>query len=136
MKVVLDSNILLVALGRKSRYKAIWDAFSDGKYQLVISDEIAYEYHEILSQHSADGVADAVIEVFIESPDIIFQQIYYKWNAIKSDPDDDKFFDIAVAANVNYLVTDDAHFNLAKNIKFPSVEIISSKQFLRIIEKI
>jgi hypothetical protein len=28
MKVVLDSNVLLVALGKRSRYKPIWNAFA------------------------------------------------------------------------------------------------------------
>jgi putative PIN family toxin of toxin-antitoxin system len=134
MKVVLDSNVLLVALGRKSSYRAIWETFADGKYQMIISDEIVYEYQEILNQHSAPGVADAMIEVFIESPDIIFQQIYYKWDAVKNDPDDNKFFDIAVAANADYLVTNDAHFNIAKKLSFPSVKIISVEQFLKIIQ--
>jgi predicted nucleic acid-binding protein len=101
---------------------------------MIISDEIVYEYNEILNQHSAPGVADAMIEVFIESPDIIFQQIYYKWDAIKNDPDDNKFFDIAVAANVDYLVTNDAHFNIAEKLSFPSVKIISVEQFLKIIQ--
>lgn len=134
MKIVLDSNVLLIALGRKSRFKPIWDAFTDGKYQLVISDEILYEYQEILVQHSAVGVAEKVAEAFVESPDIIFQQIYYKWNVIKADPDDNKFFDIAVAANADYLVTNDAHFNKAKKSSFPSVKIISSEDFLRVIQ--
>ena len=34
---------------------------------------------------------------------------------INADPDDNKFFDIAVAANADYLVTNDAHFNMVKN---------------------
>ena len=134
MKVVLDSNVLLTALGRKSRFKPIWDAFIDGKYQLIISDEIVYEYQEILGQYSAAGIAEKVSEVFVESPDIIFQQIYYKWNAIKNDPDDNKFFDIAVAANADYIVTNDAHFNKAKLLAFPSVKIISAQDFLDIVQ--
>ena len=134
MKIVLDSNVLLIALGRKSRFKPIWDAFTDGKYQLVISDEILYEYQEILVQHSAIGIAEKVSETFVESPDIIFQQIYYKWNVIKADPDDNKFFDIAVAANANYLVTNDAHFNKAKKSSFPSVKIISAEDCLHIVK--
>jgi len=73
MKIVLDCNVLLVSLGQKSKYKPIWNAFIDGKYQLVISDEIVYEYHEILQQYSASGIAETIIEVFIESPDILFQ---------------------------------------------------------------
>ncbi|HEY5327598.1 MAG TPA: putative toxin-antitoxin system toxin component, PIN family [Mucilaginibacter sp.] len=136
MRIVLDSNVLLIALGKKSRFKPIWDAFIDGKYQLIISDEIVYEYHEILIQHSARGIAEKVIEVFVESPDIVFQQIYYKWNVIAADPDDNKFFDIAVAANADYIVTNDTHFNEARFSTFPSVKIISAEDFLRIVQSL
>lgn len=52
---------------------------------------------------------------------------------INADPDDNKFFDIAVAANADYLVTNDAHFNMVKNLTFPSIKIISAKDFLQII---
>ena len=82
MKVVLDSNVLLVALGKRSSYRPIWDSFIDGKFQLVISDEIIFEYTEILQRHSAPGLSDIVMEIFVESPDVIFQQVYYNWNAI------------------------------------------------------
>lgn len=37
-------------------------------------------------------------------------------NAITHDPDDNKFFDVAVAANADYLVTKDAHFNEADRL--------------------
>ena len=134
MRVVLDSNVLLVSLGATSIFKPIWEAFIDGKFQLVVADEIIYEYHEILTQYSAKGIAEKVIEVFIESPDIIFQNVYYKWNLITADADDNKFFDIAVAANAHYLVTNDAHFGKAKSSTFPSVNIISAKEFLKIVE--
>jgi len=133
MKVVLDSNVLLVALGKRSKYRPIWNAFVEGKIQLIISDEIVFEYTEILQQFSAPGLAEIVLEIFIESPDIILQQVYYNWNAIEADPDDNKFFDIAVAANADYLVTNDAHFNVAKNLLFPSVKIVSAVEFLNII---
>lgn len=134
MKVVLDSNVLLVALGKKSRYRPIWEAFVDGKFQLIVSDEIVYEYHEILQQYAAGGVAEIVMEVFMESPDVIHQHLYYNWNVIKEDPDDNKFFDIAVASNANYLVTNDAHFNIVKSLGFPSVKIISADGFLSVIK--
>src|SRR5579862_1218505 len=136
MKIVLDSNVLLIALGKKSRFKPIWDLFIDGKYQLIISDEIEYEYQEILSQYSAVGIAEKVSEAFVESPDIIFQQVYYKWDVISEDPDDNKFFDIVVAANADYIVTNDAHFNRAKLLAFPAVKIISAEDFLKVIESL
>src|SRR5258708_7825389 len=116
MKVVLDSNVLLVAIGKRSKYKPIWDAFINGKYQLIISEEVIHEYEEILRMHSAPGAAELVLETFLESPDIIFKRIYYSWDAITQDPDDNKFFDVAVAANADYLVTNDAHFKEAERL--------------------
>jgi len=136
MRIVLDSNILLVAIGRKSRFRPIWNAFIEGKYKLIISDEVMFEYEEILQQHAAPGVADLITEMFFESPEVIQQQIYYSWNAIKQDPDDNKFFDIAIAGNADYLVTNDAHFNLAKELPFPAIKIITADEFLNILDQI
>lgn len=133
MKVVMDSNVLLVAIGKRSKYKPIWDAFIDGKYQLIISEEVLHEYEEILREHSAPGAAELVLETFVESPDIIYNRIYYSWNAISQDPDDNKFFDVAVAANADYLITNDAHFNEAAKIPFPKVNIISADTFLDMV---
>jgi putative PIN family toxin of toxin-antitoxin system len=134
MKIVLDSNILLVAIGKRSRHRPIWEAFIAEKYNLIVSDELIYEYEEILQRYSAPGVSEIVMDIFVEAPQVIYQQIYYSWNLIKQDPDDDKFFDIAVAANADYLVTNDAHFNVVKHLSFPSVKIISADEFLGIIE--
>jgi putative PIN family toxin of toxin-antitoxin system len=135
MKVVLDSNVLLVAIGRKSRFRPIWDKFIEGQYQLIVSEEVLHEYEEILKQRSAPGVAELVSDIFIESPDIIYTRVYYFWNAITQDPDDNKFFDVAAAANADFLVTNDAHFNEAAKIPFPHINIISSEAFLELIQK-
>ncbi|OOQ59704.1 putative toxin-antitoxin system toxin component, PIN family [Mucilaginibacter pedocola] len=134
MRVVLDSNILLVALGKRSRYRPIWTDFLSEAYELVISEEVLHEYEEILQLYSAPGVSDLVMEVFVEATNILYQKVYYQWEAIKSDPDDNKFFDIAVAGNADYIVTNDAHFNVLKQLAFPSVKIISGEEFLSILQ--
>jgi predicted nucleic acid-binding protein len=100
-----------------------------------VSEDILYEYEEILQQHSAKGVAEMMMELFIESPNVVYQQIFYSWNAVKQDADDNKFFDIAVAGNADYLVTDDAHFKSIEKSLFPKVEIIASHEFLDICVK-
>jgi len=135
MKIVLDSNILVAAIGRRSNYADIWKSFISQKYTLIISDEIVYEYEEILQLRSAKGASDIVIEIIMESSNVFYQQIYYSWNAIKQDPDDNKFFDIAVAGNADYLVTNDAHFNILKQLSFPKVTIITAEDFLKILEQ-
>ena len=67
MRIVLDSNILLVAIGKRSRYKPIWTAFISGRYDLIVSDEMIYEYEEILQQRASPGAAEIVMDIFIES---------------------------------------------------------------------
>jgi putative PIN family toxin of toxin-antitoxin system len=135
MRIVLDSNILLAAIGKRSRFRPIWTAFISGKYDLIVSDDIIYEYEEILQRCASPGAAKTVMEIFIESPKIIFQQIYYSWNAIRQDPDDNKFFDIAIAGNADYLVTNDAHFNVLKQLSFPTIKVISGDEFLSILDQ-
>ena len=130
MTVVLDSNVLLVAVGKRSAYRGIWQAFVEGKYQIVLSEAIIFEYIEILQQRGAIGVWDFVMDIFMESPGIIYQQVYYSWNLIYNDPDDNKFVDAAIAANAEYIVTDDAHFNMIKSLKFPRVKIVTAREFL------
>lgn len=133
MRIVLDSNILLVAIGKTSRYRPIWMAFINGRYDLIVSEEIIYEYEEILQQRASPGAAGIVMDIFIESSKVVYQQIYYSWNAIKQDPDDNKFFDVAVAGNADYLVTNDAHFNILEQLSFPKVKVIRADEFLELL---
>ena len=49
------------------------------------------------------------------------------------DFDDNKFFDATVAANADYLITNDVHFNEAKKLSFPKVNIISANEFLQLL---
>jgi putative PIN family toxin of toxin-antitoxin system len=133
MKVVLDSNVLLVALGKRSRYKLIWETFVAGVYKVVVSEDILHEYEEILNEHAAPGIAELVLESFVESPDVIYQRVYYNWNIIFEDPDDNKFLDAAVAGNADFLVTNDSHFNVVKKSDFPVVNVINAQGFLELL---
>ena len=73
------------------------------------------------------------MEIFLESPDVIFRSVYYNWNVISADVDDNKFFAVAVASNAEYLVTNDTHFNEAKLLQIPIVNLLSTDSFLAII---
>jgi putative PIN family toxin of toxin-antitoxin system len=133
MKVVLDSNVLLVAIGKRSPFRPIWEAFLNGRYQLVHSDEILYEYREVLSEHAAPNADAVALEILTKSLNTVRTKIYYRWFAITADPSDNKFFDAAVAANADYLVTNDNHFNGAKSLTFPKMNIVSANEFLQLL---
>ncbi len=76
------------------------------------------------------------MEILSESPDVLYKRIYYAWNLIKADPDDNKFFDAAVAGNADYLITNDAHFNEVKDANFPRVSIIGADDFLQVLQNL
>ena len=50
MRVVIDSNVLLIALGQRGRFKPIWYHFLIDHYELILSEEILHEYEEILDR--------------------------------------------------------------------------------------
>lgn len=65
------------------------------------------------------------------NPYTCFLTHYYKFNLIKSDPDDDKFVDCVVIANAKFFVTEDYHFDVLKECPFPKIEIIGLDLFLQ-----
>jgi predicted nucleic acid-binding protein len=50
VKLVLDTNILIAIIGRKSPYRWIFDEIIDGGLILCVSNEIILEYKEILQK--------------------------------------------------------------------------------------
>ncbi len=136
MRIVLDTNSLLVSIGRKSKYRPVFDALLDGKITLLISNDIISEYIEILGQRTSAIVADNISDLLMSSPDVEKISIYFKWSVITRDADDNKFVDCALNGRANFLVTDDKHFNVLKKIGFPPVKIIRTKDFLEKLKKL
>ena len=64
------------------------------------------------------------LDIITNNPYTQFVTPYFHFKLIISDPDDDKFVDCAIAANAKFVVTDDGHFDVLKQIDFPKVEII------------
>ena len=129
----MDSNVLLVVIGKKSKFLPIWQAFLQGKFQLIVSEDILHEYEEILLEHTNSTIASLIMEILVESLDVIYKRVFYDWNAISADVDDNKFFDVAVVANADFIVTNDNHFNEVKKLNFPIVNIITAESFLEIV---
>lgn len=62
------------------------------------------------------------------------KEIYFKWGLLTNDYDDNKFVDTAIVGSVDFIVTNDKHFNPLKDIDFPKVETITIDIFLEIIK--
>jgi uncharacterized protein len=135
MKVVLDTNILFVILSNKSNYRKIFDAFLDEKYTLCFTNEILEEYREIISNKMSPHIFESFLNLLFEQPNIQLITKYFSWNLISTDFDDNKFVDCAIACNATFLVSEDKHFKVLKQITFPKVNITDIDQFILEIDK-
>jgi uncharacterized protein len=136
LQIVLDTNVLLMSLPRKSPYRPIFDAFLSGKIHLLLDNAILNEYVEIIEKRSDAIVAQNIGELLVNSPNVVRVDVTTKWLLIVQDPDDDKFVDCAVAGRADYIVTNDAHFNILKTIPFPPLTVLSIDTFLEIVQNL
>ncbi len=102
LKVVLDTNVLLVSISSRSKYHWIFQELLDGTYDLFVTNGILLEYEEIIGAKFNSQVARDVLRVLLMLPNVHEANVYFEWNLIAADPDDDKFVDCAVSANADY----------------------------------
>lgn len=135
MKAVLDTNCLLVSIPKEGAYRWLFDALIEKKFILALSNEIIEEYEEKIQQfYGSPSLARNVIKMLLSLENKEFIHIYFNWNLIPRDPDDNKFADCAVAANADYLVSEDKDFNVLHKIDFPMVQAVRLSEFRKIIE--
>lgn len=134
MKVVVDTNCLLSSINRKNIEYEIYKAFDNQLFTWVVSTEILCEYYEVISEFYSLQTADLVLGILTTSRKIEFAEPYFRWNLVENDPDDNKFADLAISVNVNYLVSNDKHFKFFKKLKFPRLDVIKSKEFVKILK--
>ena len=135
MRIVLDTNSLIQSIPRRSVYRVVWDSILSGENILCVSNEIIEEYVEILQQLTNSETANIIIEAIVNSPYVEYITPYYRFNLIKADPDDNKFVDCAISANAHYIVTNDHHYDVLKDIAFPRVDVIALKEFFDLINR-
>ena len=130
-RIVLDTNCLLQALPSRSPYHKIWTEVMVGRICLCVNSDILNEYEEILAEKTNAEIARNVVRAIMRLHTTIFQQVYFHFGLIEADPDDNKFVDCAVAVDAEYIVTNDAHFNILKQIEWPRLTVIDIKEFTR-----
>jgi uncharacterized protein len=132
VKIVLDTNVLLVAFGKRSAWQWVVKALADKKFVLLVSTAIMLEYEEILSQRNQPIVVQAALSFLANATNVVEVEPHYYWRLITADPDDDKFVDCAIAGGASAIVTEDVHFSVLKTLDFPpvsSIAVLSVREF-------
>ena len=133
MRVVIDCNILVACLSTRSPYHNIYNSLVSGKFELIVSQDILFEYEEIIQIKYGISTAEAFMSLLSLLQNVHIVHPFYKWNLISADPDDDKYCDCAVSGAADYIVTEDSHFNILGTIPFPQVTVINITSFSSMI---
>lgn len=119
MTVVLDTNVVLQARATGHVFHVILEELLAGRFALAFSTAILLEYEEILTVR----VGATRWQQFAATLDAISRwqnnvrrvEPAFRFHLIAADPDDDKFADCAIAAEAEWIVTEDAHFEVLKH---------------------
>lgn len=101
---------------------------------MCVSTEILEEYAEIITQKMSVEVASNVIHLLLESKFVELIDPYFRLQLIEADHDDNKFVDCAFAANATYIVSDDKHYDVLKEVEFPQILVLKLKEFLGLLQ--
>ena len=133
MRVVIDTNCLIASIPANGDYFWLYLAFRTKKFTWVVSTEILEEYEEKLSEFYSPETADIVLKVLTSSPNVELAVPYFRLGLMVNDPDDNKFSDLAISTNAQYLVSNDKHFNIFKKIEFPPLNVVKLQEFKKIL---
>lgn len=134
MRIVLDTNCLLASLSKRGAFYNVWRGLQEGKYTLCVSNEILEEYEEIIAQKTTPVIASNVVQTLLNAPSVELIDAFFRFELIQKDPDDNKFVDCAIAGNATYVVSNDAHFDILKEIDFPKLILKSLQEFSAMLQ--
>ena len=80
-------------------------------------------------------IAENVASLLLKSKNVELINPEFRWGLITADPDDNKFVDCAFAAGATYIVSDDSHFDILRDITFPQLLVLRLKEFLETLLK-
>ncbi len=129
LRIVLDTNVLLVSISEFSQYHWLYQCVLNGVFDVYITNEILTEYEEIIARKFSPEAAKRVVRTLVELENVFSSVVYYKLGLIEADADDNKFVDCAFLVGANFLVTNDKHFNVLRNISFPKIRTVKLEKF-------
>jgi putative PIN family toxin of toxin-antitoxin system len=132
IQVVLDTNVLVAALrSKRGAASQLVRGLLQGQWQLNVSNPLVLEYEAVLKRSEmsefisiaeADEFVDALCSVAIN------HRIFFLWRLMVRDPDDAFVFELAIKANIDYLITFNTNdFPLASEF---GVKLVTPREFL------
>ena len=136
MTVCLDTNVFLQIFGQRQPFYPILRSLLDGRITLAVSTPILLEYEEVTARLSGkDRWRDIVmlLDLLAELHGNIRRvEPQFRFGIITADPDDNKFSDCAIAAEAEFVITEDRHFDALKSAGYKS-QPMAPEGFVKLI---
>lgn len=131
VRIVLDTNVFISIIGKTSLNRWLFDKILEGSFVLCISHEIMLEYEEILARKTTSEIAQNISQFLASFPFVEKTEVFFNWNLVEKDPDDNKFVDCAIAAGAFCIVSNDRHLQPFKTLEFPPLRVLTLEEFER-----
>ena len=82
MRVVLDTNVLIMSISKSSPFHTVWTDFMSGQYTICYTTEILLEYEEVLGRKVSASFANAILTAIVVAKNTIEIEDYYKMQLI------------------------------------------------------
>jgi uncharacterized protein len=128
MRVVVDTNVLISSFFGGNPKKVI-DLWKAGDITLCLSRDIIDEYLDVLQRLKTDpALISELLSLFAGGYHLLFTGNTPSLKIVPGDPDDDKFFECAVALKASVIVTGDNAMLRVAN--YMGITVESPQQFL------
>ncbi len=122
MTVVLGTNVLVRMMGRGAPYAALRYALEEGRLRWALSTAVLLEYEEIIGRLLGAATWSGLLRQ-IEVISLLWGTILrvspsFRFRTIAADADDDAFADCAIAADADWIITSDHHFDALRGAGF------------------
>lgn len=131
LRIVLDTNTLISAVGWKGSPRKILDLCINGKLRIIISKEILDEFIDVIFRPKFNFLKDenklTIIRAIISISDFVEPDI--ELDIIKEDRNDNKFLECALIGKADLIISGDKHLLNLK--EFEGIIIVNSTKFLK-----
>lgn len=134
MKIVIDTNCLLVCIGKRSPYRNVFTAFLERKVTICASSEMLLEYEETFNRFWGPEVTGNLLTLFEASDNFEPVVVHYNWDLVSKDGDDNKFVDAYIAAGADILISNDSAITNLRNFVFPPLNIMTVQEFSNMLK--
>jgi putative PIN family toxin of toxin-antitoxin system len=131
IRVVIDTNVFVSSFFGGNPKKII-DIWKNEEVVLCLSKDILDEYIDVLQRIGLkdENELEDLLSFFAKGFNIIFTTNTPKLNAVRDDPEDDKFIECAVALRAEVIITGDKALKTMG--EYMGIKILTPHEFLKI----